>query len=102
MGRAKEPPVPHAAQILPGAQPRGRQRVTNPSPAQGPAEIPFSTQTHLGLLFPQTWCSSHTMPGLDKKPKRRRSKVEGWEAGALGWQGRRPLTQPHCGPLSQP
>lgn len=52
MGRAKEPPVPHAAQILPGPQPRGRQRVTNPSPAQGPAEIPFSTQTHLGLLFP--------------------------------------------------
>ena len=49
MGRVKESPVPQAAQILPGAQPGGRQRVTNPSPAKVPAEIPFSTQTHLGL-----------------------------------------------------
>lgn len=52
MGRVKESPVPQAAQILPGAQPGRRQRVTNPSPAKVPAGIPFSTQTHLGLLFP--------------------------------------------------
>lgn len=45
---------PSTAQMPPGAQPRGRPRVTSPSYAKGPAPVPplFSTQTWLGNHFP--------------------------------------------------
>ena len=52
MGRAKEPPVPQAAQILPGAQPRGEAEGHQSQPCQGTSRDSLLNSNPSGASVP--------------------------------------------------